>query len=113
MIATAADMQLGRGEPVEDTAMVLSRMVDAVMIRANRHETLELFAAHAEVPVINGLSDKGHPCQIIADIEAFEEHRATPHFKELVLEQIVPRLEKRTIEMFDAEPADAPGPQEP
>ena len=45
------------------------------MIRANRHETLELFAAHAEAPVINGLSDRGHPCQIIADLEAFEEHR--------------------------------------
>ena len=75
IIATANDMQLGRGETVDDTAKVLSRMVDAVMIRANRHETLEVFAAHAEVPVINGLSDKGHPCQIIADLEAFEEHR--------------------------------------
>ncbi len=75
IIATAADMQLGRGESVEDTARVLSRMVDAVMIRANAHETLERFAAAASVPVINGLSDAGHPCQIIADLQAFEEHR--------------------------------------
>ena len=75
VIATAADMQLGRGETVEDTARVLSRMVDAVMIRANDHRTLEQFAAAASVPVINGLSDAGHPCQIIADLQAFEEHR--------------------------------------
>jgi len=75
IIATANDMQLGRGETVEDTARVLSRMVDAVMIRANRHETLEAFAAAATVPVINGLSDASHPCQLIADLQAFEEHR--------------------------------------
>ena len=75
IIATAADMQLGRGESVEDTAKVLSRMVDAVMIRANNHQTLERFAAASAVPVINGLSDAGHPCQIIADLQAFEEHR--------------------------------------
>ena len=75
IIANAADMQLGRGEPIEDTAKVLSRMVDAVMIRANRHEDVERFAQAASVPVINGLSDKGHPCQIIADLMTFEEHR--------------------------------------
>jgi ornithine carbamoyltransferase len=75
IIATATDMQLGRGESVEDTAKVLSRMVDAVMIRANAHATLERFAAAASVPVINGLSDAGHPCQIIADLQTFEEHR--------------------------------------
>jgi ornithine carbamoyltransferase len=75
IIATASDMQLGRGESVEDTAKVLSRMVDVVMIRSNAHETLERFAAAASVPVINGLSDAGHPCQIIADLQAFEEHR--------------------------------------
>ena len=75
VIATASDMQLGRGETVEDTARVLSRMVDAVMIRANQHRTLEQFAAHSEVPVINGLSDAGHPCQIIADQHTIEEHR--------------------------------------
>lgn len=75
VIATAADMQLGRGEPVEDTARVLSRMVDAVMIRANSHETIERFAAVSAVPVINGLTDKSHPCQIMADVQAYEEHR--------------------------------------
>jgi len=75
IIATASDMQLGRGETVEDTARVLSRMVDAVMIRSNKHQTLIDFASAASVPVINGLSDAGHPCQIIADLQAFEEHR--------------------------------------
>ena len=75
IIATASDMQLGRGEPVEDTARVLSRMVDAVMIRANRHEDVENFARIATVPVINGLTDKSHPCQILADLQTIEEQR--------------------------------------
>ena len=75
IIATASDMQLGRGESVEDTARVLSRMVDAVMIRANNHETLERFAQASSIPVINGLSDASHPCQIIADLQTIEEHR--------------------------------------
>ena len=75
IIATAADMQLGRGEPVEDTARVLSRMVDAVMIRANSHEDVERFARVSTVPVINGLTDRSHPCQILADLLTIEEHR--------------------------------------
>ena len=75
IISSASDMQLGRGETVEDSARVLSRMVDAVMIRANRHEDVERFAEVATVPVINGLTDKSHPCQILADIQTFEEHR--------------------------------------
>jgi ornithine carbamoyltransferase len=75
IIATSADMQLGRGETVEDTARVLSRMVDAVMVRAERHETLETLAQVATVPVINGLSPKGHPCQIIADLMTLEAYR--------------------------------------
>jgi ornithine carbamoyltransferase len=75
IISTAADMQLGRGETIEDTAKVLSRMVDVVMIRANRHEDVEAMAAASEIPVINGLSDKSHPCQIMADLMTFEEHR--------------------------------------
>ncbi|MBP7705256.1 MAG: ornithine carbamoyltransferase [Caulobacter sp.] len=75
IISTASDMQLGRGETIEDTAKVLSRMVDAVMIRANRHEDVELFAQNSSVPVINGLTDKSHPCQIMADLLTFEEHR--------------------------------------
>jgi ornithine carbamoyltransferase len=74
IISTAADMQLGRGETIEDTARVLSRMVDAVMIRADRHEDVEAFAAASTVPVINGLTDKSHPCQILANFLAIEEH---------------------------------------
>ncbi|WP_269716539.1 ornithine carbamoyltransferase [Caulobacter sp. NIBR2454] len=77
IISTAADMQLGRGETIEDTARVLSRMVDAVMIRANFHEDVELFAQNSTVPVINGLTDKSHPCQIMADLLTFEEHRGS------------------------------------
>ena len=75
IISNAHEMQLGRGEPLEDTARVLSRMVDAVMIRANVHEDVERLALASGVPVINGLSDKGHPCQIMADIMTIEEHR--------------------------------------
>jgi ornithine carbamoyltransferase len=75
IISTAADMQLGRGETIEDTAKVLSRMVDAVMIRANSHEDVERFAFSSTVPVINGLTDKSHPCQILADIMTIEESR--------------------------------------
>ena len=74
-IATSSDMQLGRGETIEDTARVLARMVDLVMIRANKHEDVEAFAAASSAPVINGLTDKSHPCQIMADIQVFEEHR--------------------------------------
>ena len=74
IISTANDMQLGRGETIEDTAKVLSRMVDAIMIRANRHEDVERLAYSSTIPVVNGLSDKGHPCQILADIMTLEEH---------------------------------------
>jgi ornithine carbamoyltransferase len=77
IISNAVDMQLGRGEPIEDTARVLSRMVDAVMIRANSHEDIERFALSSDVPVINGLSDRSHPCQILADLMTFEEHRGS------------------------------------
>ncbi len=75
IITNAGEMQLGRGESVEDTARVLSRMVDAVMIRAHRHEDVERFAQAATIPVINGLTDKSHPCQILADLMTIEEHR--------------------------------------
>jgi len=67
--------QLGRGEPIEDSARVLSRMVDGVMIRTYAHEMVQHFAAHASVPVINALTDLTHPCQILADIFTYEEHR--------------------------------------
>jgi ornithine carbamoyltransferase len=68
------DLQLGRGESIADTARVLSRYGDAIMIRANSHETLVELAEHASIPVINGLTDRTHPCQIMADIMTFEEH---------------------------------------
>ncbi len=70
-----ADTQLGRGEPLEDTARILSRMVDVVAVRTFEHEKLERFAAHCGVPVINALTDKYHPCQLLADIQTYIEHR--------------------------------------
>ncbi|ESQ81226.1 ornithine carbamoyltransferase [Asticcacaulis sp. YBE204] len=75
IISTATDMQLGRGETIEDTAKVLSRMVDAIMIRANRHDDVLRLARTATIPIINGLTDKSHPCQILADLQTIEEHR--------------------------------------
>jgi ornithine carbamoyltransferase len=69
------DSQLGRGEPVEDAAQVISRMSDAVMIRTFEQEIIERFAANSRVPVINGLTNEYHPCQILADIFTFVEHR--------------------------------------
>jgi ornithine carbamoyltransferase len=71
------DLQIGRGEEIRDTARVMSRYVDGVMIRAYRHENIEEFARHSDVPVINGLSDREHPCQIIADILTIKEHFGT------------------------------------
>ncbi|MGB6231659.1 MAG: ornithine carbamoyltransferase [Litorimonas sp.] len=73
IVATSDQMQLGRGEPIKDTARVLSRYVDAVMMRVNAHETLTEFTRHATVPVVNGLSDHNHPCQILADLMTLEE----------------------------------------
>jgi len=69
------DLQLGRGESIADTARVLSRYVDTIMIRANEHATLLELARCATIPVINGLTDKSHPCQVMADIMTFEEHK--------------------------------------
>ncbi len=69
------DTQLGRGEPIEDSARVLSRMVDMIMIRTFEHDNLEKFAAHSSVPVINALTDMYHPCQLLADIQTYIEHR--------------------------------------
>ncbi len=71
------DTQLGRGEPVEDSARVISRMVDIVMIRTFAHDIIERFAANSRVPVINGLTDDHHPCQILADLQTFIEHRGS------------------------------------
>ncbi|WP_078118375.1 ornithine carbamoyltransferase [Thiosocius teredinicola] len=75
MFLSPRDTQLGRGEPIEDTARVLSRMVDCVMIRTFEHASVEAFAAHSKVPVINGLTDLCHPCQLLADMQTFSEHR--------------------------------------
>ncbi|HQR09962.1 MAG TPA: ornithine carbamoyltransferase [Casimicrobiaceae bacterium] len=69
------DTQLSRGEPIEDVARVISRMVDVVMIRTFEQSIIERFAAHSRVPVINGLTNEFHPCQILADIYTFVEHR--------------------------------------
>lgn len=69
------DSQLGRGEPMEDTAKVLSQMVDMVMLRTNTHASIVNFAANCQVPVINGLTDLLHPCQLLADMQTFFAHR--------------------------------------
>ncbi|MCK9504913.1 MAG: ornithine carbamoyltransferase [Porticoccaceae bacterium] len=71
------DTQLGRGEPIEDTARVLARMVDIVMIRTFGHDKVQRFAEFSSVPVINALTDSFHPCQLLADIQTFVEHRGS------------------------------------
>jgi ornithine carbamoyltransferase len=75
MLLNGADMQIGRGETIADTARVLSRYVDAIMFRTTGHEKLMEMAEHASVPVINALTDDSHPCQIMADVMTIEEHR--------------------------------------
>jgi ornithine carbamoyltransferase len=75
IVLTSRDMQLGRGETIADTARVLSRYVDAIMIRTDAHEKLLELARHATVPVVNGLTDLSHPCQAVADVMTIEEHR--------------------------------------
>jgi ornithine carbamoyltransferase len=75
ILLTGQEMQLGRGETIADTARVLSRYVDAIMIRILDHDTLVELARHATVPVINGLTRLSHPCQVMADVLTFEEHR--------------------------------------
>jgi len=75
LVLSAADLQLGRGETVGDTARVLSRMVDVIMLRTHGEENLHELAAEATVPVINGLTDTSHPCQIMADLLTLQEHK--------------------------------------
>ncbi|MHB1942370.1 MAG: ornithine carbamoyltransferase [Acidiferrobacteraceae bacterium] len=75
MFLSPNDLQLGRGEPIEDTARVISRMVDVVAIRTHEHSKVERFAAYSMVPVINALTDQHHPCQLLADIQTYVERR--------------------------------------
>ena len=75
IVLSASDMQIGRGESVHDTAKVLSRYVDAIMIRCYSHDLLLGLAEHATIPVINGLTDRSHPCQLMADVMTYEEHK--------------------------------------
>ena len=75
MLLNQADTQLGRGETIEDTARVMARFCDIVMLRTGPHENLTAYAAASDVPVINGLTASGHPCQILADLMTFEEHK--------------------------------------
>ena len=71
------DTHLGRGEPIEDTARILSSMVDIIMVRTHAHERIQRFAQHSSVPVINALTDYGHPCQLLADMQAYIEQRGS------------------------------------
>ena len=84
MVLSGADMQLGHGETIADTARVLSRYVDLIMIRTFEEQTLLDMAEHATVPVINGLTNRTHPCQIMADVMTFEEHRGPIAGKKVV-----------------------------
>jgi len=84
MVLSGADMQLGHGETIADTARVLSRYVDLIMIRTFEEQTLLEMAEYATVPVINGLTNRTHPCQIMADIMTFEEHRGSIKGKKVV-----------------------------
>ncbi|WP_406735995.1 ornithine carbamoyltransferase [Thioclava sp. GXIMD4215] len=84
MVLSGSDMQLGHGETIADTARVLSRYVDLIMIRTFEEETLLEMAEYASVPVINGLTNRTHPCQIMADIMTFEEHRGPIKGKKVV-----------------------------
>lgn len=76
-------IQIGRGESISDTAKVLSRYIDVIMIRANKHESVLGLAEHGHIPVINGLTDRSHPCQIMADVLTYEEHRGPIKGKQL------------------------------
>lgn len=77
MFLSPRDTQLGRGEPIADSAKVISSMVDIVMIRTFGHDLIEEFAKHSSVPVINALTDKTHPCQLLADMQTYIEHRGS------------------------------------
>ena len=78
------DTQLGRGEPIADSARVISRMVDCIMIRTHSHDNITQFAKNSQVPVINALTDDFHPCQLLADMQTFWEHRGDIQGKRIV-----------------------------
>src|SRR6056297_2687850 len=84
MVLSGSDMQLGHGETIADTARVMSRYVDLIMIRTFNEATLLEMAEHADVPVVNGLTNRTHPCQIMADIMTYEEHRGPIGGKKVV-----------------------------
>src|SRR5690554_8166030 len=86
--------QLGRGESIEDSARVLSRMVDAIMIRTFSHDIVERFAANSKVPIINALTDDFHPCQLLADMQTYIENRGSIQGKTVVW---VGRSEERRV----------------
>ncbi|WP_062197592.1 ornithine carbamoyltransferase [Massilibacterium senegalense] len=77
LFLSSNDLQIGRGETIADTAHVLSEFIDAIMIRTFKHETVEEIAEHASIPVINGLTDLSHPCQVLADLQTIYEHKGT------------------------------------
>lgn len=81
---SSRDTQLGRGEPIEDSAKVLSRMCDIIMIRTFGHDIVESFSANSRVPVINALTNEYHPCQLLADMQTFQEHRGSIQGKTVV-----------------------------
>jgi ornithine carbamoyltransferase len=84
LFLSSRDTQLGRGEPIEDSAKVLSSMVDIVMIRTFGHDIIERFAKNSQVPVINALTDEYHPCQLLADIQTYVEQRGSIKGKKVV-----------------------------
>ncbi len=84
LFLSSNDTQLGRGEPIEDSARVISSMVDIIMIRTFGHDIVETFAKYSSVPVINALTDDYHPCQLLADIQTYVEHRGNPKGKTVV-----------------------------
>lgn len=84
LFLSSADTQLGRGEPIEDSARVISSMVDIIMIRTFGHDIVKTFAKNSNVPIINALTDSYHPCQLLADIQTYVEHRGDPQGKTVV-----------------------------
>lgn len=84
LFLSSNDTQLGRGEPIEDSARVISSMVDIIMIRTFGHDIVEKFAQYSAVPIINALTDDYHPCQLLADIQTYTEHRGDPKGKTVV-----------------------------